>query len=79
MLVPLPLAPSARSGITVAPGATPAMPWLLSRWAATVPATWVPWPWLSCGSLSGPGVLSPSVTPRLGYSATKSKPCQSST
>ena len=31
------------------------MPSLLSRCAAIVPATCVPWPWLSCGSLSGPG------------------------
>ena len=40
--VPLPFEPSARSGMILAPGATPVMPSALSRCAAIVPATCVP-------------------------------------
>ncbi|MCZ0979574.1 hypothetical protein O1L60_12190 [Streptomyces diastatochromogenes] len=45
-VLPLPLAPSTFTAYSRAPGATPTTSSALSR-AATVPATWVPWPLLS--------------------------------
>ena len=61
--VPWPSAPSTRSAMTFAVGAMPTPPTSLSLSAATMPDTWLPWPF------SSPGALSPS---------TKSQPRQSS-